>query len=96
MKQNYLRHKYRLVVGGHVVGSKEYTTYSSTIKDVYMRLMIWIYVNNGLGLMAGYIIYSLCMASCAQNIWSRFGAYLSPRCGVVVVLNQDLYGLNTE
>ena len=51
-KQQDLQHKARLVVGGHVVDSMEHTTYSFSIKDVPMRLMILIAVNNGLGLMA--------------------------------------------
>ena len=32
MKQQDLQHKARLVVGVHAIYSKEYTTYSSTIK----------------------------------------------------------------
>ena len=34
VKQQDFRYKDRLVVGGHVVDSNEYTTYSSTIKCV--------------------------------------------------------------
>ena len=35
--------------------SKDYTTYLSTIKDVLVRLILLIFVKNGLGLMVGYI-----------------------------------------
>ena len=46
------------------------TTYSFTIKYVSMRLMILIYVKNGLGLMNGDIVNELCTNPCAGNIWS--------------------------
>ena len=57
MKQKDLRHRARLVVGVHAVDSKEYITYSSTIKYVLLRLVLLIVVNNGLVLMAGDIGY---------------------------------------
>ena len=55
VKQQDLRHKARLVVCGHVVDSTEHTTYSSTIKYVSARLILLMAVNNGLGIMSGYI-----------------------------------------
>ena len=85
-KYQVLQHKARLVVDGHVVDSTEHITYSSTTKNVSTRLMILIDVKNGLGIMAGYIGNELCMAPCAENIWSC--------CGALVVLKRDLYGLN--
>ena len=51
--QKYLQHKARLVVGGHVVDCTKHTTYSSTVKDLSVRLMLFIVVKNGLGLIAG-------------------------------------------
>ena len=95
VKKQDLRHKSRLVVGGHSVDSTEYTTYSSTIKDVYVRLMILISVKNGLGLMAGDIGNALCTSPCAENICSCCGEEFGPRCGASLVLNWYLYGLNT-
>ena len=61
------------MVGGHVVDSTEYTTYPCNIKDVPVRLMLLITVNNGLGLTAGDIGNELCMDSCAEHIWSFYG-----------------------
>ena len=55
VNQQDLRHKARLVVGGHVVDSMENTTYLSTIKYVSVRLSLLISVKNGLGIMAGDI-----------------------------------------
>ena len=53
--QQDLQHKARLVVGLHVLYSKEYTTYLSTIKYLSVRLMLFIAIKNSLGLMAGVI-----------------------------------------
>ena len=73
VKQQDLRHKARLVVGGHVVDSTEHIKYSSTIKYVSVILMILIAVKNVLGIMAGDIGNKFCMALGAENIWSFCG-----------------------
>ena len=44
-----------------------------TIEGVSVRLIIFIAVKNGIGLMSGYIVNELCMASCAENICSCCG-----------------------
>ena len=54
------------MAGGHVVDFMEHTTYSSTIKDVSVRLMVLIAVKNGLGLMDGDIVNALCTGPCAE------------------------------
>ena len=56
--------------------------------------MILIVVKNWLGIMAEDIVNAFCTSPCAENIWSFCGAEFGTRCGAVVVLNQDLYGLN--
>ena len=58
VKQQDLGHKARIVVGGYFVQSTEHTTLYTTT-DVYLILMILIYVQNELGLMAGDIVNSL-------------------------------------
>ena len=70
VKQQYLLHKARIVVGGHVLDSTDHTTYSYTIKDVSVRLMILIVVKNWLGIMAEDIVNAFCTSPCAENIWS--------------------------
>ena len=64
MKHQELQHKARLVDRGNVVDSSDHNTYSSTIKDVSVRLIILIAVKNGLGLMAEDNGNSFCMAPC--------------------------------
>ena len=56
LKQQDLRHKARLVVGGNVVDSAEYTTFSSTIKYVPVIIILFIAVKNVFLLMAGDIV----------------------------------------
>ena len=51
VKQQDLRQKAMLLVGGHVVDYMEHITYSSTIKYVSVRLILLIAVKNGLVLM---------------------------------------------
>ena len=60
VKQKDLRHKARLVIDGHIVDSTDNTTYSSTIKYVSVRLMTLIAMNNGLGIISGYIGNEFC------------------------------------
>ena len=74
MNQKDLQHKARIVFGGNVVDSTETTKYSSTIKYMSVRLIIFIAAKNGLGIMAGDIGDSLCTSPCAENIWSFCGA----------------------
>eukprot|EP00957_Ditylum_brightwellii_P134063 10221038-Ditylum_brightwellii.AAC.1 len=47
------RHKAQFVVGGNVVDSSKHTTYSSTVQDISIRLMLLVAVTNNLGMMAG-------------------------------------------
>ena len=95
VNQQDLRHKFGILVGGNVVDSTEHTTYSSTIKYVYVILIIFIAVKNGLVLMAVDIGNSLCTALFDGNIWSICGAEFDHRCGALVVLKWALYGLKT-
>ena len=80
---------------GHVVDSTDHIIYSSTIKYMSVRLMLFIAVKNWLGLMAGDIGNALFTAPCAESIWSFCGAEFSPRCGAVVFLKRYFCELNT-
>ena len=85
-KQQYLLHKARLVVSGHVLDSTEHTTYSSTIKDVSMKLMLLIAVK------AGYIgkkfVRPHVLKAFGTSVVHSFVLY-----GSVMVLKRALYGL---
>ena len=68
VKQQDLQQKARLVVDGNIVDYTEHTIYSSTIKDVSVRIILLIAEKNGSGIMAGDIGNELCTAPCAENI----------------------------
>ena len=42
------RYKARLVVGGHVIDSSEHETFSSTVQDLSIRLLMLVGLQNGL------------------------------------------------
>eukprot|EP00957_Ditylum_brightwellii_P188406 14342877-Ditylum_brightwellii.AAC.1 len=46
--------KARFVVGGYITASFELTPYSSTIKDISVRLMMLVAAKYGLGMIWGY------------------------------------------
>ena len=66
------------MVGGNILDFTEYTTYSSNIKDVSVRLVLLIAVKNGLKLMDRDIINAFYTAPCAGKqiglavVWSSF------------------------
>ena len=64
------RHKAQLVVGGKIIDSTGHSTYSSTVQDISIRLMLLIAVANNLGMMAGDIGNAFCTAPCAENMVS--------------------------
>ena len=90
-----LRRKARFVVGGHVIDSSEHTTYSSTIKDISVRLMMLVAAKYGLGMISGDIGNAFCTAPCAEKIWSVAGEQFGDKKGAIVVLKRALYGLKT-
>jgi hypothetical protein len=73
MKQEDLRHKARFVVGGHVIDSSNHTTYSSTISDISVRLLMMIATQNGLQMMVSDVSNAFPTAPCAEKVWSTAG-----------------------
>eukprot|EP00957_Ditylum_brightwellii_P014194 1068347-Ditylum_brightwellii.AAC.1 len=84
--------KARFVDGGHVIDSSEHTAYSSTIKDILVRLMILVAAKYGLGMIYGDIGNAFCTAPCAEKIWSVAGEQFGEKKGAIVVLNQGRSG----
>eukprot|EP00957_Ditylum_brightwellii_P178569 13602272-Ditylum_brightwellii.AAC.4 len=83
------------VVGGHVIDSTGHMAYSSTIKDLLVRLMLLIAVKHDLGLMAGNIGNAFCTVLCAEKIWSAVGDQFGNKKGSIVVLKRALFRLKT-
>ena len=68
VKQQDHRFKARLVVGGHVIDSSDYNTYSSTIKDISVRLMMLVACQNNLEFLTGDFSNAFCTAPCPEKI----------------------------
>ena len=60
--------KARIVVGGNVIDSSKYSTFSSTIANLSVRLLFLVAVQNGLELMCGDIGNAFPPAPCAEKI----------------------------
>ena len=88
------RHKARLIVDRHVIDSKDHITYSSTIKDISVKLLMFVGIQNGLGFMSGDIGNACCNAPCAEKVWLVAGPESGQKEGCIVVLKRALYGLN--
>lgn len=67
IKQQDMRYKARLVVGGHVIDSSDYTTYSSIIENISVRLLFLAAAHQGLGIMTGDIVNAFPAAPCAEK-----------------------------
>jgi hypothetical protein len=93
---NDLRHKTNgLVIGGHVIDSSEHITYSGTVQDISVRLLLIVAVQNQLNFMTGDVGNAFCTAPCAEKVWTRAGAEFGNRQGCKVSLKRALYGLKT-
>ena len=94
-KAQDLRYKARLVVGGHVVDSSDYNTYSSVIENLSVRLLLLAASHQGLGVMTGDIGNAFPTAPCAEKVWSKCGPEFGNQQGAIVTLKRALYGLKT-
>ena len=95
VKQQDHRHKARYVVGGHLVDSSNHVTFSSTVKDTSIRLLLLLAKQQKLRFMTGDIGNAFCTAPCAEKIWSQCGPEFGHKQGMRVVLKRALYGLKT-
>jgi hypothetical protein len=89
------RFKARLCVGGNVVDCDDYTTFSSTIKDISIRLLMVIAAQNNLHTMTTDVANAFCTAPCMEKIWSVAGKEFGDRQGSKVSLKRALYGTKT-
>jgi len=95
VKQQDMRYKAWLVVGGHVIDSSDYTTYSSVIENISVRLLFLAATHQGLGIMTGDIGNAFPTAPCAEKVWSKCGPEFGDQEGAIVTLQRALYGLKT-
>ena len=95
IKQQDMRYKARLVVGGHVIDSSDYNTYSSVIENLSVRLVFLAAAHQGLDIMTGDIGNAFPTAPCAEKVWSKCGPEFGEKEGAIVTLQRALYGLKT-
>ena len=96
VKQQDLRRKARLVIGGHVVDSSMHTVYSSTIQSISVRLLMLVAAKTGLNIMAADIANAYVTAPCWEKIWTVAGPEFGDKQGSVIRINRALYGLATS
>ena len=90
VKQQDLRRKARLVIGGHVIYSSMHTTYSSNIQSISVRLIMLIAAKTELNLMAADVANAFVTAPCWEKIWTVAGPEFGPKQGSVIRINRAL------
>ena len=95
IKQQDLRHKARLVVGGHVIDSTKHIVYSSNVHNISVRLLLLLAMKNNLNIMTGDIGNAFPTAPCIEKIWSVAGVEFGERNGSVIEIQRALYGMAT-
>ena len=93
IKQQDLRHKARLVVGGNVVDACHLTTYASTAKLISIRIMWVLSKHYNLQMMVADISNAFPNAQCWERVWSRDGPEFGERNGSIITIQKALYGL---
>jgi hypothetical protein len=89
------RFKARLCVGGNVLDVSTHTTYSSTIQDLSVRLLMVIAAQNGLHMMTADVANAFCTAPNMEKVWSIAGKEFGDKEGAKVSLKRALYGTRT-
>ena len=86
VKREDLRHKSRLVIGGHVIDLSKHSTYSSTVQDISIRLLQLVALYNKLNILTGDISNAFCTAPVAEQIYTRAGPEFGNQEGCILVL----------
>ena len=82
-------------MGGHVVDCDGFETYSSTVRNTYVRLILVITDHNKLTLMYGDICNEFLNSPSKEKIWSRAGPGFGEKEGCIIVLKKAIYGTKT-
>ncbi|MGH7955023.1 MAG: reverse transcriptase domain-containing protein [Gloeomargaritales cyanobacterium] len=96
IKKEDLRHKARLVIGGHVVDASMYNSYASTVQALSLRLLLTVAAANDLDIATGDIGNAFLHADCKEKVYSRAGPEFGPREGCILIMLRALYGLVTS
>ena len=92
-----LRHKFRLVAGGHLINSLDCDIYSTTVKSISVKLLQLIAHKANLEILCGNIGNACVNAYTNEKVYAiagdEFGKAIK---GSVVIKVQALYGLRTS
>ena len=89
-----LRHKERLVIGGHVTDATGYDRYAATIRTEIIRLQIYLAAWEGNQIIGGDIGSAYLNAYTEEKIWIRLGPEFGDElAGRKVRVLKSLYGL---
>ena len=91
-----LRHKARLVAGGHLTDPPKDSVYSGVVSLKSLRLALLIGELNGLQVMAGDIGNAYLEAYTKEKVYFKAGKEFGPLEGHVLVIVKALYGLRTS
>jgi hypothetical protein len=92
-----LRHKARLVAGGHLVDALDHNIYSSTVKGVSVKLLHVIAHKTGMSQLCGDVGNAYVNAFTNEKVYAvagnEFGESLQ---GCIIIIRKALYGLRTS
>ena len=95
MKQD-LRHKCRLVAGGHLIDALDHDIYSTTAKSISVKLFQVIAHKTNLEILYGDIGNAYVNAYTNEKVYAIAGdEFRKAMKGSVVIIVQALYGLRT-
>jgi len=93
VKSEDRRYKSRLVVGGHLIDSTGYNTYSSQVDSLTVILLFLIAQHKKLDLMTADVGNAFPTAPNQEKVWFVAGDEFGDRKGSVVEIQRALYGL---
>ncbi|MGH7955315.1 MAG: reverse transcriptase domain-containing protein, partial [Gloeomargaritales cyanobacterium] len=96
IKKEDLRHKARLVIGGHVIDATMYNSYASIVQAMSLRLLLTVAADNELDIVTGDIGNAFVHADCREKVYSRAGPEFGQREGCIIIIMKALYGLVTS
>ena len=92
-----LKHKFRLVAGGHLIDALDHYIYSTTVKSINMELLQVIAHNTNLEILCGDFGNAYVSSYTNERVYAitgeKFGKAMK---GSVVIIVWDLYGLRTS
>jgi hypothetical protein len=91
-----LRHKARLVAGGHLTPTPEHGSYSGVVSLRSLRIALLIGEVNGLNLMVGDIGNAYLEAYTKEKVYFIAGKEFGPLEGHILIIKKALYGLRTS